>query len=282
LYKGLFYKQKENTNMGKIYGFNIQGNGYCCAEHSLMNTLLVLGIPISAKRAHSIVESSLNGEPNMTDLNAGLSKYGCTAQEVICNDEQTLRDAIDGFLDKHVPLVICTDRSNHFSLLAGKSDDNYFWIDSSGPTIVGKSTWIQIEDWVNSGDAFQRYYFIAVVPQDDKYLIRDIEELHKIYHEDNALINNWGNYLKLMLDFIGAHSTVGNTVNVTDLLDKYGENVLKLISDLHLPMDINELRYLLHAYTTVAKLHNLKVEIDENETFLWLTKTITNYALNLK
>ena len=267
--------------MSEIYSFALQKNGYCCAEHSIMNALMVLGVPITSEDAHAILESSLTVGPNIVDINRHLEKYGCAAQEYCCKDEQQLKELIDGFLEKHVPLVICTDLFQHYSLLAGQANEKYIWIDSSGPAIVGASTWVQLEEWLNSGQKDERYYFIAIQSNNmDNVTIIDIAGLRRLYLEDVSIINSWGRYLSDLLDIFGTVVTSDKKIAAVDFLETHGMKVIATICELYSYEDTGKLQQMLRAYKIIASMHRLILKHYEDKALIRMTVKFAMFVLS--
>jgi hypothetical protein len=266
-------------------GFNYQENGNC-AQYSLLNALLVLGIPISIKDAHKKTKvSRLKALWEGTDpenIIRGIKKYGCKAEPFSYKNEIKAKAKIDAYLEAGIPIIICVDSWEHYTLLAGKRDNRYYWIDSAGPDIINHSSWAAIEEWMESPDEDEKYYGIAVIPPKQNNALKDIDKLLRLSRGDEDLFNNYGYMLRDLLDVIGDQKSTGRLFSAAEFLSTYQDKIMSNIEYLYYYTDKKYVAKKMKDYITIAELHNLSfTDADEIDVIIRISVMMTLNAVGI-
>ncbi len=264
------------------FGFNYQEYGNC-GQYALLNSLLLLGIPISVKDAHKVTNTTrLKALWEGTDCKKiikGIKKYGCKPAAYTLHDDAKLKTKIDTHLEAGNSIILCIENYEHYCVLAGKKNKKYCWIDSADANIIGCSDWTAIEQWMNCEG---EYYFIAVIPPKFSKPISEINELFKLSRNDIELFNNYGYLLRDLLDIISEPRTAGKRIAMETLLKQSGENIIESIEFLYHYTKRSSLEKLLKSFITISRLHMLTVLVDgENDVLARLTAMLTMYAMGI-
>ena len=147
--------------------FDYQSAGMC-GHRSLIHALALLGINLTEKDAIKLtgVSRSKAAESGTSEdkLMKAIRKAGCKPHPHTCHSAKKAKSKIDAFLKNGMPVIISTDDEYHWAVLAGKYRDQYFWIDSADPKLIGHWEWDDIAEWMEYDDT--EYYFIGVEAKD--------------------------------------------------------------------------------------------------------------------
>jgi hypothetical protein len=271
--------------MDKKYGFNYQEHGNC-GQYALLNSLLLLGIPISVNDAHHITRVSrlkaLWEGTKPEKIIRGIKKYGCRAEPFSSNDEKKLKVKVDSYLESGIPLIVCVEDYEHYAVLSSKINNKYYWIDSADEDIIGHSSWSEITDWLESSEEDECYYFIAVIPPKNNNVLKDIDKLLKISRKNEDLFNNYGYLLRDLLDIMDSQGSSGKQIPVAEFLDRHRDKAINGIEELYYYTDKKELNQILKDYITIATLHNLTIDAEiVIDVSARLTVMLTMYAIGI-
>jgi hypothetical protein len=266
-------------------GFNFQESG-SCGIYAFLNSLLILGIPISVQEAHEVTRvtriKALWEGTDPDNIIRGIKKYGCKAEPFSCKNEYKAKAKIDAYLEAGIPIIICVDDWEHYTLLAGLIDNRYYWIDSAGPNIMSKSSWPAIEEWMASSDEDEKYYGIAVIPPKRNNALKDIDKLFRLSRKDEGLFNNYGYMLRDLLDVIGDQKSIGRLFSVAEFLSIYQDKIVSSIEYLYYFTDKKYVTKKMKDYITIAELHNLSFAVaDELDVIIRLTVIMTLNAAGI-
>ena len=147
--------------------FGYQSAGMC-GHRSLIHALALLGITITEKEACKLTGVSRSEAPDTGTtehrLIKAIRKGGCKPHAYTCSSSRKARSKIDKYLKRGMPVIISTDEEEHWTVLAGKYRDRYFWIDSADLRLLGNWPWERVADWMKYGK--HKYYFIGIEAPD--------------------------------------------------------------------------------------------------------------------
>lgn len=160
--------------------FDYQSPGMC-AHYSLIHALTLLGITITEKDAIRLTGVSRSKAEdtgtNEDKLIKAIRKAKCKPHPHTCHSQKKAKAHIDAFLKKGMPVIISTDNEYHWAVLAGKYQDQYYWIDSADRKLIGHWNWHDIAEWMEYHES--EYYFIGVESKDMSHSI--VKRFHQLY-----------------------------------------------------------------------------------------------------
>ena len=257
----------QNIAMQEQIGFNRQNyiNGEC-GQYSLIHALLCLGIPISIKEAHERtvpkIISTIEGTDH-TEIIKAIRYFGCEAREVTTKDEKGLRNQIDKFLKKGCPVIVCAEDYSHWSALSGYYGNEYIWIDSANPDLIGSSKWSEVKEWLGCEyeDGKIEYYIIGVVPKNESQLKHSLvphfgKKILSVLREKD-IREWWGYYLEDLIELFNCPDS-GEYITAAEFFYKYKNMITSYINYYYYYQE-NDYEWEINNYEKVAIAHNLTI-----------------------
>jgi hypothetical protein len=240
-----------------------------CAQRALVHSLLLLGIPVSMLAAHRRTGVSWLATTMVATtegaLLRGIARCKCIAHPYEIRRKRKAKQLIDGFLKDGKPVIINTEESDHWMVLAGRySKDKYYWIDSDDSAVYGFATWNKIAWWMEYGN---RYYLIGISPPTDDHLRHSIvQEFSEVYEllRDNELAEWWGYYLEDLTEIFDCPKT-GEVYNANEIFDKLSQKIVESVDYYSGLGRKRELKWELGNYRKVAQAHRLTLSKERLE-----------------
>ncbi len=246
-------------------GFNnqsiIAGN---CAQRALVHSLLLLGIPISEKKAHkktgvSFLNAMINGTSEK-DLKKGIRRCRCFPFEHTFDEWKATKDQIDEYLGSGMPVIIAINDCKHWMVLAGSAgDDSYYWVDSSDAGLYGSDPAREVRNWM---DCEGEFYFIAVKPEDDSQLDRSIvavfDQVYECFDDDD-IAEYWGVYLEDVSDAFDSPKDNTDAISAAEFFDRYEKMFVDTIVQYYGELEKADVAYEVGNYRAVAECHRMSV-----------------------
>jgi hypothetical protein len=240
-----------------------------CAQRALVHSLLLLGIPVSISAAHrrtgvswlaTTITSTTEGA-----LLRGIARSGCIAHPYELDDERKAKKLIDGFIREGKPVIINTEESNHWMVLAGKySSKGYYWIDSDDPDVYGGDSWDEIAWWMEHKE---RYYAIGISPPTDDNLrhsiVRNFHDVYALFGDDE-LAEWWGYYLEDVIEIFDCPKDE-EFYTAEEVFDRVFQ---KIVDSVHFYNGVREKRHVeweFGNYRKVANAHRLTLSKERIE-----------------
>jgi hypothetical protein len=249
--------------MQEKIGFDNQGSlSGACAQRSLVHSLLLLGIPISKNEAHSRTGiSNLSAIINGTTENSlikGINRCNCIAYPHGFINAKETRNLINQFLREGMPVIISTENTDHWIVLAGReSQDNYYWIDSDDYDLYGYDSWTDIRDWMEYEG---QYYFIGVRPKDDERLnhslVKDFRDVYALF-DDNELAEYWGVYLEDLSEIFDSPSNNMDIYSPEEFFSKYEAKIVDSLCYYNADAGRSRFKWEISNYLKVAIAHKM-------------------------
>lgn len=250
-------------------GFNnqsfIAGN---CAQRSLVHSLLLLGIPISEKKAHQktrvpFLTAMFKGTTEK-DLKKGIHRCRCIPFDHTIEEWSEARDKIKEYLESGMPVIISVNEYKHWMVLAGIADEkSFYWVDSSDPDLYGVDSANEVRQWM---DCSTGYYFIGVKPEEDAQLARSIvPEFEQVYDcfDDDDIAEYWGVYLEDLADAFDSPGGDTDVISAEEFFDKYEKKLVDTVVHYYGELDRAEVAYEVGNYRAVAECHKMSVSHDK-------------------
>ena len=176
-----------------------------------------------------------------------------------------VKRVVNGY-DRGSPIIISTDDSEHWAVLAGRQGSKYVWIDSDDNNLIGAWPWADVHHWMCPDPAKAKpndppYYGIGVTPKASSLLAHSlvprITEARKLL-EDADLCEYWGYYLEDLLTIFDS-PTRGEAITAQDFFERYEKTVIDATTIHYAYSDLQQLRWEAACYRKVAMAHNLTI-----------------------
>jgi hypothetical protein len=241
-----------------------------CGQHSLIHALLLLGIPISLDEAHihTVPQciTAVSGTSEEKIINA-LKHYKCKPVEIYVDSPSKMKSEIDKNLDAGYPIIISVEGYNHWAVLAGRSGNDYVWIDSNSDAIIGVCDWEEVEDWFDNTE----YYGIAIGPKNEKLMrysiVSRIVKIQKILKKNKTLREYWGYYLEDLIEVFGRKADAGD-ISAKLFFKKYRKKMHETVCKWYVDAKDYDVYWELDNYQRVAEAYNLRLPADRENIAL--------------
>jgi ABC-type bacteriocin/lantibiotic exporter with double-glycine peptidase domain len=146
--------------------FRRQQDPGTCGQRSLIHALLLLGHPISERRAFKacgVTRREANQEgTDEKELLRAIKYLGYRYSVIKTSSRIAARQFINRHLSSGSPIIISVQNEEHWAVLAGRRKSKYVWIDSADDNLMGFWRVTEILDWMKYRSG---YYGIAIKPK---------------------------------------------------------------------------------------------------------------------
>lgn len=247
-------------------GFDYQESSGDCGQRALIHALLLLGIPINKYQAHKFTDvprwlANVRGTDDK-QLIRGIRKAGCQAVSLHISGELKFRREVDKHLKKGIPLIVCAEEYQHWAVLAGKYDDEYYyWIDSSESELYGVSKWKDVEYWLrNDVEGYREYYAIGLIPREQgelkKSIVPNFRAVYTMFGDDE-FAEYWGYYLQDLLGIFDTPARKRKVITAEEFFERYGKTIYENVCYFASEADVLSLKWEIRNYERVATAHHL-------------------------
>lgn len=217
-----------------------------------------------------------------------IQSFDCTATAYDVDTEEKAKKKIDEALDNKYAVVVSVENSDHWAVLAARDDKRYYFIDSAEGELIGRCKWKEISSWLgnkNYKNSEVCYYFIVVKPKDKTLqhcITGKVNDLLKLWEEDETIINYWSYYLTDLLDVFDSPPDKKDSISSKEFFSKHGAMIYKVAAISYLYTDEDLLVYELQNYQTVAETHGLHLSREsELKAMLKMNSILTLLAAGI-
>lgn len=248
----------------EVIGFDEQPDTGSCGKSSLQHALLLLGLPITMRDANRLTrvprwKHVIRGT-NEREIQAAIRRCGLRPLERSFKTDAPLRRSVDQMIDRGLPVIVCVEDFDHWAVLAGRTGERYWWIDSADRALIGSWRWADIAGWIHQKHPRPEFYAIGVAPRRRRdvthSLVPRFRDVAKMLRADQGLRQYWGYYLEDLLDVFDCPPSP-RALPAQRFFDRHARRLYHASATYYADADTVKLRWEIANYRKVAIAHRL-------------------------